>query len=805
MVSGRTLSPSMVGGRLSEDAAPGIRSGDIAALYLASWVGGGSQEFSLSRIAENGTADVSLTVRPGDVDTVKFAVAMKVAAPSTMRCSLVASSFITREDLVQALSDPGRSKLGFRADQPCIVLSDNFTRNKAVVYFMNKGSDVKAYAAQKLAASSLRRLGEANDAVQRLGKSLENMVMSCSVSPLNAGCQFVKGFTYGHMEDHLMHYGTLGYVFNCMRTPFTLQYVMYTAYQAMHSTNLSFEALKAMPDAELVQRFGLSVVTRHASCAGTSIYVSDSAMFYNNTVACKLKETEDIALSGARLNFEIQNEGKLKPYGKTLSPAVPLDAAGLAGAVKCIVEDQARVATAKDGFAAMRRTPTLDADDCENKALTEQMISRAILNAYAAHKTPEKLLASMQREAQKSPHLFAACAPEHHTAMAEVLCRLGRMLESGDWTIDLAVASAKGPSYSEEDPQAGEGLCGHGASISRVRDPATGLYQHYPVEGTTYLCVDAPMAKGLPAELPLKLSTGEVKSFPLETVGTVLAQNLHELVGLSQHAQILAHIRHDYGPNPLACPFYVSTFFTGLSEGKEGSMGCVPLDTKPPEMFRAGAKPLFGAPVMSLSSPSTMAIPITSDLLAEGSCPDQGKQLADLMRAQVSEAWGPSLTDQTLRNYFTYMQPVESPDSARLTADDYAATIRSENSWFYDDPEVTRKAVQVYSSLAARFNELQARDPTSDGAAASAYGQFLSAYLGVSLPVPRSAAKFSLSTAKNMRKAAEDIGLGQALAACVVKTRMIRARAQVATDHHVYMCRSGQGFVHSHRTKLHTG
>jgi hypothetical protein len=408
----------------------------------------------------------------------------------------------------------------------------------------------------------------------------------------------------------------------------------------------------------------------------------------------------------------------------------------------------------------------------------------------------------MLREARSSPHLFAACSEGHHREMAAVLCRLGRMLDTGDWTLDLAVASAKGPSYCENSPQGGEGLCGHGASIARVRDPATGLYQHYPVEGTTYLTVDMPPPQGYPTSLPLKLATGEVKPFPLETVGTVIAQNMHELVGLSQHAQILAHIRQDYGANPLACPFYVSTFFTGLSEGKDGSLGCIPLDTCPPSMFRAGERPLFGAPVMGLSNPATMAIPITADLLDESGSREKGREMAELISAQVSEAWGPGLTDQAVRNYLTYVQPVKSPDAPTLTALDYGPSVRSENAWFYDDPQVTRKAVQVYSALAKRFNELQAKDPASDGAVASAYGQYLSACLGISVPVPRSAAKFSLSTARNMRKAAEDIGLGAAIAACVFKARMVQARARVVTDAPFYMCDRGQGFVHSHRIKL---
>jgi hypothetical protein len=173
-----------------------------------------------------------------------------------------------------------------------------------------------------------------------------------------------------------------------------------------------------------------------------------------------------------------------------------------------------------------------------------------------------------------------------------------------------------------------------------------------------------------------------------------------------------------------------------------------------------------------------------------------------LIKEQVSEAWGPGLTDENLRNYFTWVQPVSSLDGPTLNADNHAASIRTENSWFYDDPKVTRQAVQVYSALAKRFNEIQSRDPASDGAVARAYGQYLSAFFGISLPLPKSASKFSLTTMKNLKQASNDLGLEVAISKCVYKNKMINARAAVASDHHVYMCDKGEGFVHAHRVKL---
>lgn len=806
VVGGKVVAPGSIRAPLSEAMDEDFEQGaasSVAGFYVAAWVGGGSPEFSLARVADNGTAELSLAFKPGDPDTLKLAVVTRISTPTTMRCSMLASNFMHRDDAIRSLSEPGRARLGFTADQPCLSMSDNFSRNKALVRFMDKGSDLKAFAKVALKPSSLLRLDEANAAVQRLGEAVEGVVASCAVSPLNAGCQFVQSFTYGHLQGHLMHYATLAEVFRGMAPPPAAQLVAYCAYQAMHSTNLSFDALKSMSDPELVGRYGLPVVTRHTSCAYTNVYCPDLTVGLMGHT-CKVRETEDIARSFSRLNYEVQNAGKLRAYAP---PAEDPAESTLARCVRDIVASQAQISLKGDAFAASRASPTLDADDCENKALSEQMLAAALRDLYRACKTPQALAAALAREAQRAPRLFSSCTPEHHRQMGEVLCRLGRMLDSGDWSLELAVASAKGPSYREDDPQAAEGLCGHGASVARVRDPATGLYQHYPVEGTTYLTVDLPPPQGFASELPLKLASGEVKTFPLETVATLLAQNVHQLVGLSQHAQVLAHLKQSYGDSPLSCPFYVSTFYTGLSEGRDGSLGCIPLDTCPPSSFRAGTKPLFGAPLLGLSNAATMAVPVTADLLAEpGALPGRGKELVELMRAQVAEAWGPPLPEQAVRDYLSYQQPVRSPDAPRLDSTNYAASVRSENTWAYDDPQVAGKAVQVYQSLAKRFNELQAKDPDSDGAEASAYGQFLSACMGISLPVPKKGRPrpFALSTARNLRKAADDIGLAAALSACVFKSKGIQARAAVVSEHPFYMCHRGEGLVHAFRTKLAT-
>lgn len=779
-----------------EEPRPQVKAGDITGFYLAAWPGGGSQEFSLSPIQPNGVADVSLNLQRGDPDAVVFAVVFGLATPKCVRCCHLASTFVRRPDLASFLSDPRRPSMGFTADQACVVASDNFTRNKAILRFLDAGTDLEAYGSAPLRESALARLDEATEAVKRLGAAVERRVASCAISPLNAGCQFVQSFTFGHLGGLLTHYALLGYLFDSMNSCASLPLALYNACQAMHSTNLSFEALGSMSDAEFVARYGLAVVYRHTSCALSNVYCPDVTVSVTGAT-CKVSETEDIAKSFSRLNFEVQNAGKLRPYSAKLELAPTLEEA-----VRAVAESQSRAAKLGNAFGAARISQHCLGDDCENTAQFMMQRARELRELYRAHSGGGARLARAVEEAAKAaPALFGNLAGDDCSRLAEVLGRLGRLLDDGTWSLALAVASAKGPSYSESSPQPGSGLCGHGACIARVYDAEAKLFDHYPVEGTTYLAVDRPLPSGYPSQLPLKLASGAVQSFPLETVSTLLAQNLHEQIGLSAHAACQAHLRQSYGHDALSCPFYVSTFFTSLSEGDRGSLGCIPLDSRPAPAFRAEGKLLFGAPVMGLSDQATMAMPVTASLLA-GDTGKDPEALAQLLRDQVNEAYGPSVTQEMALGYLSYLQPVEKLDSLLLGKENYATALRSENTWAFDDPQVARKAVQVYQAVAQKFNELQAADPRSDGARATAFGQYLSACLSVCLPVPEDTSKFELSTIRNMKLASEKSGLAQAVASCVMKHKLIKARAAVASDHHIYMCDKGEGPVHAHRVKL---
>ena len=769
----------------------------VQGFYLAAWVGAGSQEFSLSRIDPSGEATVrKLKVKPGDVDTLKLAVAFKEGT----RCCHLASSFIPVAELRSVLSEPaGSGGSKFAASQKCMPMKDNFTANKAVLRFSNAGTDVQALSRLSLKPSSLSSLEVTNSAIEKFSEHLKQSISHCAVSPLNAGVQFLESVTYGNMANHMTHYALLGHVFKSLSSPVSAAQLAYYGYQTMHSTNLSFDALHRMPDSELALRFGDPLITRHTADDMSMEYQGDKTFNCMGQV-CRLRETEDIARTFSALGVGVRSD-----LDETVYPGVGQSVSGLSLAMAIDQLDRAGVTrTSKESAAPSQRiSKALEVDDCENLSQANMLVARGLRDVVDASGS-ERGLASMIARETRGNHLFAACTDVHHAKLAKVLCRLGAMLKSGDWDTSFLVASAKAASYSLDNPGSASCLSGHGAAITRVRDSASGQYIHAAVEGTTYAAVGRPMPAGYPSVLPIKLAgqAGEpdkVVPMNLAELMTSVGQNIHKDLGISPRSRIQAHFLPEY-QDPQDCPFYVSAFYTGLKEGPGASIGCVPVDTCPSAQYLAGEKPLFGAPVMGLSKPSTMAIPISSETFSAAGVPEPEKVLK-LMAAQVEEAWPPMMTKSQLKSVMSYWQPVASPDLPSLTGDDYAHHIRSENCWGYDDPKHTALAVKVLSGLADRFNELQAKDPASDGSRAVAYGQFLSASLRVCLPVPKNTKGFSLSTMRNMRKAADDIGMRR-LSACPLRARMIDARAKLKAGHGFYMCDKGEGLVHSYRYRL---
>jgi hypothetical protein len=841
VLGGRMHTPSEVrvdaDGGLSQLAD--LQPGAVSGFFLAAWLGSGSKQFSLCPIGPDGVSEVRVSVAEGDVDTLKLAVTFNMVAPKGTRNCHLASSFIPISDLSDFLSSPNpkcpaagaqvgsRARLAlspgpaaskppvFSTDLACFGMSDNFTRNSAVLRFVDAGSNLAALGRLRLRPSALRSLDRTNNAVFQLGKGLKEQISRFAVSPLNAGPQYMEAFTYGQMQGLMTHYSLLGHAFSCMPTPVDLPWVMYNAYQTVQSTGLTPRALSAMSDTDLVTRFGIPLISRHTSCALSTIYCTDYTV---NAVGqtCKLRETEDIAQTYSCLSLLTQ------PGLAFAKPYVPAPAR-LTTSQECVAGlTEAQRFRRKNGLS-QRKSIAGIVDDCENETLGILMQADGIRKVYSetllgsCPSTPDSVEALARRlaplmsrcAAQTNPHLFAKLTQAHHDALAPVIVRLGRLLHTGAWSNCLAVVSAKGASYDAQNPAAAaSSLSGHGTVISRVKDHANGgTCLHCPIEGTTYLSVSRDPPPGLAASFTIRLVDGTCKVFDHAELATVIAQNVHEYVGMSCDCCMLSHIRSDYGDDTSKCPFYVSAFYTGLSEGSQGSLGCVPLDTSPPASFGAGSRPLFGAPVIGLSRPSTVAVPVTAEMLGQSA--DDHREVLGLIRAQVSEAWSPEVDPKTVATIASFWQPCEAPDHPGVcfgNPADAARCIRSENTWAFDRPEHTAMAVQLYRELAETFNALQAKDPASDGSRAHAFGQFLSATLRIILPIPRAGQQnqqkpLSLSCMRNLRAAAATIGVAK-LAACPLKAAGISARAKVPSEAHFYMCDRGSGPVHAHRAKL---
>ena len=841
VVGGRMQSPSVGVGAALRDLPIGQapappQQGDVTRFLLAGWVGGGNPAFSVAPIGGDGVARVRLLLREGDPDTVKLSVSFNMVAPKGQRNCHLASSFLGVPDLLALLRESPRAGPGpaprFTAGQRCFSMRDNFTKNAAVLRFANADTDVASAACLGLRASALRSLDRTNAAVLGLGQRLKAQIATFAVSPLNAGPQYMEAFSYLQMQNCLVHYAILGHVFDRLTSPVQLPWLMYDAYQAAHLSGVHPAALAALPDVPFVLRFGQPLVTAHTACGLSSIYCTDYTVNACD-VACKLRETEDMAKTFGCLSLQSQaglEGGADGPPPRAYAPSRAGPPPPLAQCVEGLLGAQR---ARRERGLARRVSYACLCDDCENASMGIMMKARGLMGLYravmgavlggaglgaglpppAAEEEGARRLADAMAHAQAAGgepwgRLFAALTRQDHLAMAGPLLRLGGMLHRGDWATAFTVVSAKGPSYTDACPDAPGALSGHGTVVGRIR--SGGRAFHGPLEGTTHMCQDPPVPPTAADCVRARLEDGSVAAFDHSEFATVFAQNVHRAAGASPDYCALAHIRADYGDAPQRCPFYVSAFYTGLSEGGAGSLGCVPLDTKPPASFGAGSQPVFGAPVMGLSHPSTMAVPITAAMLA----PDAAdpRPVTDLLHALMQEAYCPEASQETVAAIASYWQPVSPLRSDFECAPGrgapfvrrrgFEATMRSLNTWAFDDPAHADMAVKLYGALATRFNVLQSQDPGGDGVTAAAFGHYLSAALRFDIPMrPAGGDSPPLSTFRNLRQAVADVGLAP-LAACPLKMAAIGARARVRTDAHFYMCDQGEGPVHAHRVRL---
>jgi hypothetical protein len=783
------------GNALKEEHFRGKPDG-VQCFLLGAWVGGGNPDFAMARVAPDGTAALTLNVRHGDVDAVKFALTFNLYTPKGGRNCAVSANYLPVDDLMGRL----RASLGkkqFDNGQTPFSMADNFTKNQVFLRFLNNGTSLRDFAPSvlKLRPSSLRALERTSAAVCMMGKQMqEKITSSFAVCQLNAGPQYVQSYTYWNMQQALTNYALLGHLLSKLAPGVDLAWIVYDAYLAVQSTGLNLKTLAAMPMWALILRFGVQLINRHTACALTSVYNTDFALGPISNAACKVKPTEDIARTFGKMSMWAMGLNTAKPFVRpSRAPGFSLE-----GSVAAV---GAAVQTRRVGGLDRRVSFCAVADDCENlsasiiqKATRLRLMYEGLASQLGDGATLDGLAPLLCRQMDAitaSNPLFARIGPGDNRLMSRVLLSLGEALHSGDWSVALTVVSAKGPEYAEGSTNPSASLSGHGTVVSRSKG-CDGGWIHVPVEGTTYITTNLPPPPGYAQTITVPLEDGTHKTFPLTDFCTVMGQNVVQLVGSSQDCTTLAHLQSDY-PSLSSCPFYVSAFYSGLGAGP-GTIGCIPLDSRPPASFAAGEKSLFGAPVMGLSHPASLALPVTPDMLGE--TPEQGAAILGSLCDQMEELYPPALdSSDTLSSFW---QPCASPSSV---PDSCAPHRHVECNWAFDNPTDTDHAVLVYGALAKAFNALQAATPNSDGITASAFGQYLSATLNLHVPIPRADAAFTLTAVHNLRAAAEQLGLSR-IAGCPIRLKRIAARASIPSDHHIYMCDRGEGPVHSHRVRL---
>ena len=790
----------MVDGKpLTEKILRGNADG-VMGFFVGAWVGGGNPDFSLARVAPDGTASLCLKVNPGDVDTVKFAVSFNTYTPKSGRNCSLASHFIPVEDLLGHLRAAPAGTGGFDAHMTPLPMKDNFSEGRVFLRFRNAGTHLPAFApgALKLRASSLRVMDRTNAAVTMMGKTVQDLITTqFAVCELNAGPQYVHSYSYWNMQQSLTTYALMGHLFSTMVPGVDLPWIMYDAYLAVHSTGLPLELLVKMPVGLLIVRFGIQVINRHTACALTSVYNTDYAMSEITGDAAKLKPTEDIGRTFGLMSMGAMGLLAAKPY----SPAPGGAPVNLAGSLEVVAAAVRR--RHAEGLRHRRSFPAVS-DDCEN--LSHSIVQKAsLLRRMYEGLLPKDgsvppidalapLLCAQMDAVLPGRPLFRNITPADNLAMARVLLCLGQALHAGDWTVALTVVSAKGPAYTEGSPDAGASLSGHGTVVSRSRDPDGG-WVYAPVEGTTYMVTNLQSPSGFVSEVDVPLEDGTRTTMPLVEYLTCLGQNLHQMVGSSPDVTILGHLKSKY-PSLSACPFYVSAFYSGLKPDPK-AIGCIPLDAASPADAARGKKDLFGAPVMGLSLPTTKAVPLTADMLGE--TPEEGAAILKTLEEQMEESYPPPMDSSHVLSSF--WQPCPPPSGVRPCAYPHRHV---ECNWAFDDPADTEHAVRVYSALAQAFNDLQAATPKSDRVTASAFGQYLSAALRLHVPIPRAGSPYTVTAVHNMHLAAAKLGVDR-LAQCPHLLKHVASRAEIPSVHHIYMCQQGEGPVHSHRVRFARG
>ena len=260
-------------------------------------------------------------------------------------------------------------------------------------------------------------------------------------------------------------------------------------------------------------------------------------------------------------------------------------------------------------------------------------------------------------------------------------------------------------------------------------------------------------------------------------------------------------------------PFYHSVFFSGLSYD-DSALGSMAFDASAnPD------KPLFGAPVLGLGKDTSLAVPITPDLLSDD--PATAQQALLSIKAHTSEGWPPPASPQHIETMVSFYAPVHMAPSVHSLTGGISAKdcVCGQFSVAFDNPMHREAVAALYARVADSFNKLNRADPKSDGAVMTATPQFSSCVVRVFLPVDRLYAAatqlspkegIALTTLRNVRQVVAEMGIQSLICTPPAPPVSTQAQARVGarvgvdtvTDTHLFHRTGRGGLRHVHRYTL---
>lgn len=782
---------------------------------LAAWIGGPNKELSYTKVDhETNTAEVSLNINPGDPDTIKLMQTMDMITPFGIRPYSIACNYMPVKDLCDMLADSNDEN--FKGVSKCFPMVSNFDKNASILCMANKTTNISQIRGLKLSASILHETPAINDAVQKISHDLQAKISNFYLPKEIGATGFIPANTLSSlpMQGVQTSYAVLPELFNQMRqNAVNLPWIMYDMYMTLHTKNIQPLALQAMQDKDLILHLGCPMLQNRCNCGYTSAYSEDMTC---NMMGQVCKETEEIAGSFSALALRAQYVD-VNPAITRVASSSSSSRASLKEAISTLTDhrDHLVLSLSPDHDNALpvplRKSGALMIDDCENHAAGLKLQHAALKKIYQdCSGNVSKLTSMMSKVAAEYSFLFKNVPPTLHTQMAPLLLRLAEMVHNEQWKAGMTVVTASNRAMSADPTQnLGTELAGHGVCMSQYID-STGNITYYPMEGTTSMqTLPCAQTLGRKYGLSCKMTDGTYTSMNIAEYATILGQNMHAILSISPIHVIQANLAEpdEYKGDYRKSPFYIGAFYSGFNFDKN-SIGCMPCSLPSKDNKFLGKdlsqnKELrqttaFGAPVISLHSDTTVAIPIT----AEAAGMDKST-LQSLFARLTDEVWPPAASEAEIKTIQSHWHPIDAFNMDKMRSlDQVQHSVTTLISSSFDDAQHTKLGVQIYKQVADTFNKLQESDPVNDdGHRLRAYGGYMGAFLTAVIQLPKDGEKMPSGTIGNLKKTVEILGL-KPLTECPNKKKIMNARLEMPSKHPFYMCEQGQGIVHAFNHKL---